>query len=203
MLNELTVTEKPLKKRLIQKEATRELIFRTAFAVYAARGFGAPTSLIARKAGVSHGSVFAHFPSREELLVCLLRFFQNAITGRLHELALRRSGIRDMLYAHLSALEDYEDFYTRLVSEAPLLPAEARDTLIGIQSTVSIHFYDVIRRHQKKHLIKNISPRLVFNTWLGLVHYYLQNRAVFTPGASVLRNRGTELVSTFLALLRK
>jgi len=43
---------------------------------------------------------------------------------------------------------------------------------------------------------------IIFNTWLGLIHYYLQNSELFAPGASVLKQQGNELVKHFLELIK-
>lgn len=66
-----------LRKRQLQKEATREHILETAMRVYAEHGFSVPVDVIAQEAGLAHGSVFLHFPAKEDLLHCTLeRFFK-------------------------------------------------------------------------------------------------------------------------------
>ena len=49
--------------------------------------------------------------------------------------------------------------------------------------------------------MRKLPIHLLFNTWLGLVHYYLMNADLFAPGESVLSRYQDELVSHFLALI--
>ena len=50
--------------RLEQKQRTRERLLDVAATLFAERGLAATTTLeVARAAGVSHGTVFVHFPT--------------------------------------------------------------------------------------------------------------------------------------------
>ncbi|WP_158581729.1 TetR/AcrR family transcriptional regulator [Actinomadura spongiicola] len=59
----------------------RARILQTAEAVFAAKGSAASTEEIAHKAGVGHGTVFRHFPTKEALLQAILE----ALADRLAE----------------------------------------------------------------------------------------------------------------------
>ena len=51
-------------KRQIQKEQTRQLIVETAIRQYGQNGLlNTTTEEIARAAGISHGTIFLHFPT--------------------------------------------------------------------------------------------------------------------------------------------
>lgn len=190
-------------KRQIQKEATREKIIKTAMGVYADNGFSTPTSVIAKASGVSHGTIFAHFPTLNDLLLCLVQTFYDDIGIKLHSLSKSDDNIAELLQMHLDVLEEYESFYKRLISETSSLPDDVRNTLIAIQSTVSKNFSTVIEQGIKKGKVKNIPMHMLFNTWLGLIHYYLQNTDLFAPNASVLKRYKNELVNSYLELITK
>jgi hypothetical protein len=52
--------------------------------------------------------------------------------------------------------------------------------------------------------VKNLPASILFNTWLGLIHYYLENREFFAkPGESVLKRHRAELLTAYLHLIRK
>lgn len=72
-----------------------------------------------------------------------------------------------------------------------------------MQSTMSLHFSIAIEQAQQAGTVKNIPLHMLFNTWLGLLHYYLQNGDLFAPGKSVLKQRRDELVNSFIALISK
>ncbi|MCL2320008.1 MAG: TetR/AcrR family transcriptional regulator [Treponema sp.] len=190
-------------KRRLQKERTRETIIAAALKVLSEYGFSVPTATIAKEAGVSHGSIFVHFPTVDSLLVCVLEVFSRDINAKLHSLSESGNDISRLLDMHINVLIKYEDFYKRLINEAVYLPEEAKNTFIAIQSTVSIHFSQVLEHEIKKGRIKKIPFHMLFNTWLGLVHYYLMNGGLFAPGASVLKRYKTRLIQCYLTLVRK
>jgi len=191
-----------INQRQLQKEQTRLKLLDTAFAEFGKRGIMATRmSDIAQAAGVSHGTVFAHFPSQEILITAVIEAFGDKITLRIHELSDEMGGVRDLLIAHLSGLTEFEVFYTRLLIEARLLPQIARDTLISIQSAISFHLSQAAQKEMETGKIKAMPQHLLFNTWLGLIHYYLANGDLFAPQESVLSRHGSMLLDHFMALI--
>lgn len=190
-------------KRQIQKESTRQRILCTAFRIYTENGFSTPTNIIAQEAGIAHGSIFVHFPTKESLQLHVLEYFSNEVGLKLHSLATAGKNITDLLHAHISILKEYEDFYRRLIMEISSLPDETRTILLSMQSTISHLFSLAIEREKKAGRVKDIPLHVLFNTWMGLLHYYLQNRDIFAPNDSVLDRRGDELVDGFIALILK
>lgn len=190
-------------KRQIQKEQTREKIIAAAIKIYAEQGFSAPTTAIASQAQISHGSIFVHFPTVESLLVCLLDSFSQDINIELHSLAESGGNIEKLLAMHIDVLIKHEGFYKRLIKETVYLPEEAKNTFIAIQSTVSIHFLQALEQEISAGKIKMISFHMLFNTWLGLVHYYLLNGDLFAPRESVLTRYKDTLVECFMALIKQ
>jgi len=190
-------------KRQIQKESTRENIVRTAMRIYSQQGFFVSTNEIAKEAGIAHGSIFVHFPTRNELQLYTLNRIAKELGEKLHNLSLAGEELSKLLKAHIDILKEYESFYTHLISELPSLPSEAQQTLISIHSITSHHFAEVIEKAAQKGEIKDIPPHMLFNTWIALLHYYLQNKNLFAPNGSVLARYQDSLVSTYLALIRK
>ena len=190
-------------KRILQKAQTREAIIAAAFKVYSEHGFSAPTTLIANEARLSHGSIFVHFPTAGNLLTCLLEIFSEEINTELHSLSEAGNDITELLSMHLCVLIKYEAFYKRLVTEAVYLPEEAKNTFIIIQSTVSIHFFQALEQEIQAGKIKNVPFHMLYNTWLGLVHYYLLNGELFAPRDSVLKRHKDSLIQCFVALIKQ
>lgn len=62
-----------LRARDLQREETRRRVYEAALQLFRARGFAAcSVDEIARRAGVSHGAFYFHFPAREDVLKELL-----------------------------------------------------------------------------------------------------------------------------------
>jgi AcrR family transcriptional regulator len=187
-----------------QKRDTRRRILDAACGVFARDGIlASTTAAVAKEAGIAHGSVFAHFGSQESLVVAVIEAFGEAVSLRLHELVEAGTGTRGVLEAHLRGIREREDFYARLVVEASLLPEASRQSLILIQSVIAFHLSPAIEADAKAGRIKAMPLALLFNTWLGLLHYYLSNRELFAPGASVIDRRGSELLDHFMSLISK
>jgi len=98
-------------------------------------------------------------------------------------------------------LSENEAFYTRLVSEAHLINESARNTLIMIQSAISFHISQVAEKEMKASIIRTLPVDLLFNTWIGLVHYYLVNGDMFAPGGRVLERYGKQLTEYYINLI--
>lgn len=188
--------------RAAQKRATREALIAAALRVYELDGIGAArTADVATVAGVSHGTVFVHFPTREALFVAALEEFGIGLAQRLHELAMGGAGMREVLSAHLQGIAEHEGFYSRLAIEGPLLPRDARQTLHEVNTAISVHLDMAAKHDLEAGLIKPIPLHLLFNTWIGLVHYYLANRDMFAPDGSVIERKGPELIEHFMSLI--
>ena len=190
-------------KRRLQKAQTRKRIIAAAIKVYSDQGFSVPTTAIAEEAQVSHGSIFVHFPTVESLLLCLLDSFSESINNELHTLSEYGGNIEKLLDMHINVLIQHEGFYKRLIKEAVYLPEEARNTFIAIQSTVSIHFLQALEHEIGAGRIKDIPFHMIFNTWLGLIHYYLLNGELFAPQDSVLTRYKCTLIECFTALIKQ
>lgn len=188
--------------RQIQKEHTRRALIAAALVVFARDGLAeAKTSDIAAVAKVSHGAVFAHFSTRDALLAAAIEEFGGRVAARLHELVEGGGGLREVLQAHVEGLAEFEPFYARLVTQGTVLPREAQTAMIVIQSAVSLHLSQAATRGMEEGTTRRMPLHLLFNTWIGLLHYYIANADMFAPGESVLRHSGPELVVHFTRLV--
>lgn len=190
-------------KRARQKAETRAAILAAAQNVYAQQGFFAPTGDIAQAAGVAHGSVFAHFGTTEALQEAAVEAFAHTVAEALSALDRAGGDFAALLRAHLEVLQAHEAFYTRLITQRTQLPQAVASAVVAIQSTLSIHFAPAIQRGIDAGTLKDIPPHMVFNGWLALVHYYLQNGDLFSPGAPVLPRYKPLLCETYLQLVHR
>jgi Transcriptional regulator len=189
-------------QRQLQKEETKKLIIETALEQFSKQGITTTrTSDIAKAAKVSHGTIFVHFPTQEALLNNVIEEFGARVSLRLHELAACNMSLRGILSAHINGLTEYEGFYTRLVIEGQMLPDSARSVFAMIQSTISFHISKAAEREIKEGTIAPHPIHLIFNTWVGLIHYYLANNDLFAPDESVLKRYGHELLEHYLSLI--
>lgn len=188
--------------RARRKAETRSRILAEAKSLCAQRGFSRTRTIdVARAARVSHGSVFVHFPSREDLMTAVVSEMAREITDTLHERVSGGGSLRDVLAAHLACLVEHEDQIRWLIREAPVLPSGYLSAWVGLSSAVSFHISQAAEREMAGGRIKQMPPHLLFNTWVGLVHHYVQNRDLFAPGRRVLETHGPELLDHFMNLV--
>lgn len=190
-------------KRQVQKERTRGKILQAAFKVYSESGFTAATSTIAKEAGIAHGSIFLHFPTTDDLLSCLMNEFKDSMEKRFQNLSDSSGSIEELLSAHIDILTEYEEFYTRFISGIVLLPDGAATILASIQSGFASYFNIVLEREIENGVLRKLPAQLLQNTWIGLIHYYLQNKELFSPESSVLKRYKKQLIFTYCELIRR
>jgi AcrR family transcriptional regulator len=189
-------------QRQKQKNLTRKHIIDVSIMQFAKNGLTTTrTADIAKAANVSHGTIFAHFSTQEELLSAVIEEFGLRIILRLHELVSSDGRVREVLEAHLKGISEFEGFYTRLVIEGRLLPESSRNTFVIIQSAISFHFIQAAEREMDEGRVRKMPVHLLFNTWVGLVHYYLSNSDLFVPEGKVLERHGQELLTHFLKMI--
>ena len=187
----------------MQKANTRSLLLKTAKQIFAENGLlKVKTLAIAKKAGLSHGTLFFHFKTREDLLETVIETFGLEVAGQINVLVNQNSNLEDVLRSHIKSIRDNESFYIRLISEAAMLTIKANESLLAIQSVISYHINRVTALEIEEKRIKNIEPYLIFNTWIGLIHHYLLNKKMFSPGESVMDRYGGNLIAHYLNLLK-
>jgi AcrR family transcriptional regulator len=189
--------------RTRQRTDTRQKVLEAARRVFETRGFaGARTQDVAEAAGVSHGSVFVHFRTREALIAAVVDsaiLDAEAVTRR----QLKTAGaVEDVLRGHLEGLAQHEDIYARIVAERSSLPKPVQARITEIHSALSSHLLDALEANGLKTGLK-VEPYFAFNTWLALIQYYLLNRDLFAPSGSVLTSRGEEIIGNYLAMIRR
>lgn len=190
--------------RQLQKQQTKEILLKTAYEIFSEKGIMATRmSDIALAAGVSHGTVFVHFKSQEALVEEVIATYCQMIADRTHALAASSESLEELLKSHLAGIREFEPFYTRMIIENRMLPSGARDCWVGIQSAVSFHFSLVYEREFGHQTDSDIPFYMLFNMWMGLVHYYLENGDLFAPEGNVLLRHQELLIKSYLKLINK
>ena len=186
-----------------QKTATRDRLVNAAMKLFARDGIvGTTTADIAKSIRMSHGVVFLHFPTRDDLVIAVIDEFGRRLATEFRRALEEDLELRAVLHAHLRVLQEFEPFYARLVIEAPMLPPKVRSTLLMLHAAVSHRLFEALERERKAGKARKIERPLLFNTWIALVHHYLVNRDLFTNGDSVIAEQGDTLVHHFMSLVK-
>lgn len=186
-----------------QKELTRRGLIAAAADLFAKNGISATaTAEVAKALNVSHGTVFIHFPTREDLIIAVLDEVGSRLSDEIGKSIGNELNLRGILEAHLAVLSEFEDFYFRLVTEIHTLPAQVKSLLFMLNAAVSCKIYEAARSQIKAKKIRPFERHMLFNTWIALVDYHVTHRDLFTKKKSVLTEKGDELVSHFLSLIQ-
>lgn len=189
-------------KRNVQKELTRKKLIEVAIKLFGDNGIlNTKTIDISKEAGVSHGTVFSHFKTQEELLDTVIEEVGDRIVSKLQELIDVKGSLEEILKAHINGLIEFEKFYTRLIIERRLLPESASNIYVIIQSSISFHIGEVLKEEIAKGKIIDTPIHLLFNSWVGLIHYYLTNGDLFTNDGSILNNYSQDLINHYIKLI--
>lgn len=186
-----------------KKEQTRLKLLDSGISIFAERGFQATTMTeIASNVSLSHGTVFLHFPKREDLIIAVLDEFGTRLSEAFEKASRKEESLRGVLEAHLSVLEKYEDFYSRIIREEAYLPANVQSLFFILHAAVSRKLYLCAEKEVSEGKIRHFDRHLLFNTWISLVHYYMGHKEIFAPRNSVIEEKGPELLNHFLNLVR-
>ena len=203
ILTEYTLSQMQKISRQEQKEKTRLGLVTKAEALFSARGISFTTTAdIAKSLHVSHGTVFIHFPTREDLIQAVVEKFGERLSTELGRRLTSNLSLKQMLKAHVSVLADFEDFYLRLISESQSLPPSIRSLLYAMNASLSYRFYRAAQSQIRDGSIKKLEQPVFFNTWMGLLHYNIMNRDLFSEKTPILNQLGDELIRQFLTLVK-
>ena len=107
------------KNRRLKKQATREKILASAFALFTEKGYeNTSYADIAKHAGLGYGTIYSHFESKENLLVALSIFNLDIRLTRLRELAKGESNPLKRIFVLVEDLWTYDAQIPRPMIEA-------------------------------------------------------------------------------------
>ncbi len=186
-----------------QKERTRTGLVDRAEMLFAKKGISNTTTAdVAAELKVSHGTLFVHFATRDDLVHAVVDAFGERLSAALGARLADNQNLKELLKAHLSVLAEFEDFYLRLIAESQSLPSHIRSIVYAINASLSYRFFRAAKAQMNDGSLKKMSQVLFFNTWMGLVHYYIQNRDLFSDQTPILREVGDDIVRHFFNLIK-
>lgn len=185
-----------------QKAMTRSGLIRAATRLFVKKGIvNMVTADVAKALKVSHGTVFVHFPTRDDLILAVMDEFGTKLSQRFGS-GLDHTDLRALLIFHLEVLAEYEDFYHRLISELTHLPEKVKSMAFMLNAAVSWKLYESAKPLMANGEIKQMTRPLLFNTWIALVHYYVLNRELLSEKQPILTEKKKELVDHFINLIQ-
>lgn len=191
-------------QRKNSRDKTRERLIECALELFAQKGIEQTMTLdLAKKAELSHGTIFLHFKTREELISAVIVEFGKKIVEMMELETRNAEGLKEALVAHLRVIRSNEQAYARIIEESHSLPKDARALMISAQNFISDCIIKQAKNEMNMGLLKEIPLPFLFNSWLGTIHYYLSMRDFFAPGESLIVVMGDIIVKNFLMMVKK
>lgn len=184
--------------RQLRQAATRVRILDAARAELAEHGYrDANTARIATAAGVAHGTVFLHFPTRDDVLDAIVFADAMAEAADVVPHLSRSPPLRELLDLHLAQLEAHLPFARLLARELPFLPAPLRTRVLLARTPLAEGLRLAIVAGQVEGRFRRCDPTIALSFWFGAIDRHLSHPDLFPA----LSTRGPELRDQFLALL--
>lgn len=192
-----------LPPRQRQKEATRARLLAAAEAEFIAAGWvNASTARIATAAGVAHGTVFVHFPTREALLTALVIDRAIRDTAELRAQLAQAADLQALCERHLAWVDAHEDYAAMLARELPALSQRVQLTLVASRSAIAEAFLAALDRGATAGTLRPVDGPTAFAFWQGTLDYHLVHRHLFAADGRVIRARGPALIRFFVTALQ-
>lgn len=186
-----------------QKEQTRVSLITQAEALFSKNGISNTTTADVAKANkVSHGALFVHFATREELILAVVASFGDRLSAEMGKRFEGDMALKDLLKAHINVLSEFEDFYMRLISESQSLPPNIRSIVYAMNASLSYRFYRAAQKLMKDGKVKKMTQPEFFNTWMSLINYHVMNRDLFSDKTPILTEIGEDVLRHFLSLIK-
>jgi AcrR family transcriptional regulator len=200
---------KPIKK----SEATRTQILDVALDLFRRHGFESTTMRgIASKAGVSLGSAYYYFESKEDLVMAFYERAMEVMAPRLEAALATNAGFEDRIASMLAVKFDYfqpsRTFLGALLRHA----ADPRDRLSPfsdatrpIRDRDQEFFARAIAKSREMHLPAELAahlPKLLWLYQMGLILYWIYDRSPGQRQTRMLREKSLTLLVSLLKMSR-
>lgn len=169
--------------RQARSRATTDAILAAAARVLAARGYAATTTNhVAAEAGVSIGSLYEYYPSKDALVVALLEAHIAEATTVLEQASAAVASRPDaslewmigIFVAAMVALHAREPGLHRVLFEEAPLPPRVRRTLADVEAATVAHTTELLRRHPAVRVADPaLAAALVVRTVEALTHHHV------------------------------
>ncbi len=189
-------------KRKQQKAFTRRIIFETAKEMFLQRGFiSVSTAEIAREAGVAHGTLFVHFPTREDLVLDVVDSEMEQAQRRIDGMMEESADFIKLAGKYLEFVSEHEAFYAQLAKELPFFSPEMRDKIIFRQAIVQMQFLDIMKSDFPCDRKNGTRFEDVVRHFFGMLHYYLCMKDAYNQEGSTVARFKDSLLNTIQTLL--
>jgi AcrR family transcriptional regulator len=186
-------------KRQLSKETTKKLILEKTKELIVENGIlNTSTKRIAEYCKVAHGTLFAHFNNREQLISEVLKNELLQISKRLYRLKPSNNSLEHLLYKYFELVIDEEELFVVINKEFPFINHNIKREIITTETIVKILILKKIKQGVDNKLFKSIDPTIAMSFLFGTLNYYLSRKEFFIDAGSIIQKKKKEIIDTFL-----
>ncbi len=155
--------------------------------LFTERGYGSTTTRdLARAMGVTNGTLYHYFPTKEDLLFRICEESIQRLTAAVSEAVAGQEPSRErvaaMIVAHVRTLLANEPLHTTLLTELRSLNGENRQAIERFQEQYRTLVQDVLEEAQEHGVIRtDLDPRFLRISLLNLANWTMRYRPDHDP----------------------
>ena len=190
-------------KRQIEKDSTRSLIVEKTLELITKQGIvDTSTKQISEYCKLAHGTLFAHFGTRDKLIAEVVSSELKRIARQIHRLHDEGSSLEQILETYLSLIAGEEDLFVILVKEFSFFDISIRQEIIATETIIKKYVFEKIEEGIRDKIYKPLDITKVLSFLFGTINYYLQRKEFFVSSGSVIESRKEDIHSTFFSLIK-
>lgn len=170
----------------------RAAIVKTAIRLFTSRGFyGTPTALIAKEAGVSNGTLFRYFPTKEELINSVYyeikeRAGKNISEGVAEEKTLEAKARRIWRNIILWGMMNPDEFlFIEQFTASPFITKLPDGAIMKYYAPVYEVLLEIIKTRNLKNGDSNVAMIMIFSTTRGVIRSLIDSKGALDTEQSI------------------
>ncbi|MFK5883151.1 MAG: TetR/AcrR family transcriptional regulator [Candidatus Izemoplasma sp.] len=189
-----------MNQRQLSKAFTRQLILdKTALLLEQQGFFFVSTKQIADKCGISQGTIFLHFQTKDNLLNSIILNKVVLIEADLKQLCHPDDSKEVFFKNYMDVMIKHEDILSRLYKDLPYLSEQLSKNITGLEATIKKMFFDNIRNHNKLNL-SIVDLFIHIDAILSQIYKNLIEKETYSEHNSILKQRRGKTIKLHRAL---
>lgn len=190
-------------KREISKDNTRKKLINATYKRILTDGIiRLKTIDVAKDAAIAHGTLFSHFPTKEELItkVCSDELLKTA--KELRASSDKSHDISEILSNYLEILGKNEEFHTVMAKEFPFMDTAIQRNVIANETIIKNILYKEIEKVANSNKNTSIDITTSISFLFGIINHYLSRKEFIAyKGEKILELKSKTIIETFIKLI--
>ncbi len=182
------------------KQKTRELILQKTAILLDKKGFlNVSSKEISKKCNISHGSIFLHFKTKENLLNTILLENINEFETALKKVCLPKLKKEKFLKNYIDVLIQYEPFLSRAYKDLPYFSKVLYKNFKNLELTTKDLFFENIRNNPDKKL-SIVDSFISIDAFFAQIQKNLLDKEIYTASNSIIRQKRGKIIKLYRTL---